>query len=572
MHRIGTERGSFYLERLPELGKSFETSLITGEDFIIPRGWEIMDGTRLPKFMYQLFSQLLRDDGSPRFEFHYSNSGNQILCGETMIPSEDLTCICRAVQYIRQVCMMWSKVETFTDAEDESPIPSDKVICAKNQKALDAFIQRATKKLSLDWDDDLRSVMNEARRLLRCVFTTDCQENDELMDFVKNPWGRHGPGAVAGREVGPEKWSFNKWPGLPSKLFSWRDGMDCEVHAVERQDHARLCMVPKDYRGPRIICIEPKENQFGQQGLMDILYRLTHRCTLTKRSISFYETDESRRACYDYRYATIDLKDASDTINLVLARYLLPRWVFKLVTRYRSREIITPTGLIKSRCLATMGNATCFPLETLLFWSLSLGAMIVLRDSYPTRSRKHLNLEMRVFGDDIIVPLWSCDYVARVLEAAGLLVNTSKTCSFSLVRESCGEWVFAGKENKIARFHSLDVADHRSFMQWRDLYKDLGQAQLQLLALHDEIRSVVQDYINSVRKTFPKFFKRRWNPRYQRFEVYAPVFVQQGRLRELSDAAGLYAWHVHNDRTPYLKGARKRVYMRWQAIDALDSR
>jgi len=399
------------------------------------------------------------------------------------------------------------------------------------------------------------------------VFTTKSSELDELVDFIKNPWGRQGPGAVAGREVGCEKWSFEKWPGLPRQLFSWRDGMDCEIRPILRQPDARVCLVPKDFRGPRVICIEPKENQFAQQGLMDILYRLVSRCVLTNRSISFLDTETSRAACFDYRYATIDLKDASDTINLVLARLLLPRWVFKLVTRYRSRGVKTLDGqIVKTNCLATMGNATCFPLETLLFWAISLATMINLRDSYPIRMRKHLNLDIRVFGDDIIVPLWSCDAVARSLEAAGLIVNTAKTCQFSLVRESCGQWVFAGDAIKIVRFKSLDVSDYRSYIQWQDLLKDLLQEDKEnLSAMGIEMNEIIEEYVVRIRKTDKKAFRTRYNKNLQRLEIYAPVFVQQGRLRELVDAAGLYAWQVHNDRTPYLRGARKRVIMRWQS-------
>jgi hypothetical protein len=463
--------------------------------------------------------------------------------------------------------MMWSKVETYADVDDQA-LNETKALCAKSQKALDSFVQRVSRAQEF-LDPAFFEIANEARRLLRCVFTTKCSELDELVDFVKNPWGRQGPGAVAGGEVGSEKWSFEKWPGLPRQLFSWREGMDCEVRPVLRQPDARVCLVPKDFRGPRVICIEPKENQFAQQGLMDILYRLVSRCALTNRSISFLDTETSRAACFDYRYATIDLKDASDTINLVLARLLLPRWVFKLVTRYRSRGVKVPDGrLVKTNCLATMGNATCFPLETLLFWAISLATMIKLRDSYPIRMRKNLNLDIRVFGDDIIVPLWSCDMVARSLEAAGLVVNASKTCQFSLVRESCGQWVFAGEAIKIVRFKSLDVSDYRSYIQWRDLLMDLlHEDKENLSAMGIEVLEMLQGFVADTQKTCKRAFKVRYNRDEQRFQVFAPVFVQQGRLRKLEDAAGLYAWHVHNDRTPFLRGARKRVNMRWQSID-----
>lgn len=570
--RIEKEGYSFFLETLPKLGKAFETSLITSQDFIIPDGWKLMHGTRLPKFLYALFSQVIGDNGAPLYDFcDFERSSGRLKIDREKLPVLDEFKAVRAVRYLRQCLMAWSKVEVFTDVdENDTDRFQDFAQTAKNRKAIEDFAERMSGIWDLENKSEIHDYLVEARRLLRCVFTTQCPELDELIAYIKRPWGRQGPGAVAGREVGAEKWSFNQWPGLPTSLFNWNGCNGITTQKLPTQPYARLCLVPKDFRGPRVICIEPKENQFAQQGLMDILYRLVQRCALTRRSINFLDTERSRSACYDYRYATIDLKDASDTINLVLARTLLPRWVFKLVTRYRSRGIITPTGVVKSRCLATMGNATCFPLETLIFWALSLGTMIVLRDSLPERQSRYLNLDMRVFGDDIIVPLWACDGVARTLELAGMVVNTQKTCCFSPVRESCGEWVFMNHCVRIARFKTLDVTDYRSFIQWLDLMKDLEQdgTNESMPALYEGLRDRVVAYIESVQKTYPRFWARRYNKRLQRLERLCPTFVQVGRIRELDGYAGLYAWQVHNDRTPFLRGVRKRTILRWRAEDS----
>lgn len=541
---------SFYLERLPLLGKAFETSLITLEPLKTPSGFKFIKGTRLPKFLGQLFSQLFHNDGTPIYSLTNQSQWNPI-------PIE-------ACRYIRQVCLMWSKVETFTDVEDLEPLQNTQTkMTAKTVAALESFIERCGTKISFGpfdrvHQDTWNASIIEARRLLRCVFSAPIPTLDELKDFVMKPWGRQGPGAVAGREVGSEKWSFNTWPGLPKELFLWRDGFGIDSASIAVQPDARLCCVPKDFRGPRVICIEPKENQFAQQGIMDILYRHVHACNLTKRSISFLDTDISRNMCYNTALATIDMKDASDMISLNLARLLFPRWVFKLVTRYRSRHVMVRelNKRVRTQCLATMGNATCFPLETLVFWAIALGTMITIRDSYHPRQQKHLNLDVRVFGDDIIVPLWAADAVACTLEASGLVVNKSKTCTFTPVRESCGEWTFMKKPVRIFKFRTTDVTNLRAFFQWRDQLKDLGQSGM--TALENEISEVLCDFFP------PSEMKTRFNKKLQRMEVYAPRTVQLGRLTELVDAAGLYAWHVHNDRTPILNGARKRVKMGWQ--------
>lgn len=544
---------SFYLERLPLLGKAFETSLITLEPLKVPCGFKFISGTRLPKFLGQLFSQLFHNDGTPIYSLSNESQWN-------FLPVE-------ACRYIRQVTLMWSKVETFTDVDDLEPMQDTRTkLTGKTVKALEGFIDRCGSKMMFGpfdkvhpqtWNDSIR----EARRLLRCVFSAPIPTLDELQSFVTKPWGRQGPGAVAGREVGSEKWSFQKWPGLPADLFLWRDGFGMDAVSIKEQPDARLCCVPKDFRGPRVICIEPKENQFAQQGIMDILYRHVHACNLTKRSISFLDTDISRSLCYNTALATIDMKDASDMISLNLAKLLFPRWVFKLVTRYRSRHVMVRelNRRVRTQCLATMGNATCFPLETLVFWAIALGTMITIRDSYPKRQQAHLNLDLRVFGDDIIVPLWAADAVACTLEASGLIVNKSKTCTFTPVRESCGEWTFMKKPVRIFKFRTTDVTNLRAYFQWRDQLKDLGRSGM--TSLENEISEVLVDFLP------PSSLKTRFNKRLQRMEIYAPRYVQLGRLTELVDAAGLYAWHVHNDRTPILNGARKRVKMGWQPIE-----
>jgi len=551
MKRFASEGSGVYLEKLPLLGKGLETSLITGDALIVPPGWQLRKGTRLPKFLYELFSQLYDNEGHLTFDFYHFSKDPRVVTHKVF----------SACLFLRQVTMMWSKVELFSDVG--SPKTGTKV-CAKSIKAIDEFVKRITDEVEIDYSISLhRDSIGEARRLLRWVFSQDLSKVVDLKDFVSKPWGRQGPGAVAGGERGKEKWSFQKWPGLPKYLFTWREGFDMDVEPITSQPPARLRTVPKDFRGPRVICMEPKENQFAQQGLMAILYGLSRESSLLRKSISFFDTAESRRLCFDYRYATIDMKDASDLISLRLARVLLPRWVFKLVTRYRSRTVSLPDQrVIKSRCLTTMGNATCFPLETFVFWAIALGTLLSVRDSYPERQRKHLNLDVRVFGDDIIVPLWGCDAVVQVLTACKMLVNTGKTCALSLVRESCGEWVFAGRSARIFKFRSTSVTSHRNFLQWRDQLNDLESVELP--ALKEEISDMLKAYVTNAKLANPRAFRLRYNGALQRMEIFAPVVVQTGSISELVDAAGLYAWHVHNDRTPFLRGARKRVHMRWQ--------
>lgn len=547
LSRIEREGMSFCLDTLPLLGRAFEVSLITLEPLKVPDGWKLQRGARLPKFLGELFSQLFRPTGEPLYTILHKEKYNDLAV--------------HACRFIRQVCMMWSKSSlTGTLSETGAVLP-----CRKTEKALRGFIQRCSRTVVIRNDDPQnKSYLNEARRLIGVVLRDDgTPDYLALRDFERNPWGRHGPGAVAGRECGKEKWNFHIWPGLPSNLFDWftgKCGSSRGIVTLSQQPDARVCAVPKDFRGPRVICIEPKENQFAQQGLMDLLYRRISSHPLTRSTIDFLDTKESQQLCYNSQFATIDLKDASDMVSLQLGRLLLPRWFFSLVTRYRSRHVLVRNDdckinmRVKTTCLATMGNATCFPLETMIFWALALGVMITVRDSFPKSKWGLLPLKLRVFGDDIIVPLWAADAVCCALESCGLSVNTSKTCTFTPVRESCGEWVFMGKPVRIFRFRTTEIASHSDWLHWRDHLQDLMQTEMP--ALQSEAGDMVSEFFH------PKKF--RWNKHLQRIECLAPQFIQLGRRTELLDYAGLYAWHVRNDRIPFLKGTRKSVKMRWQ--------
>lgn len=530
--RLHAEKDTFVLSTLPLLGKAVELSLITCEPLRVPCGWKLRKDSRLPVFLYDLFRIIFREDGSLLWSI------------EDQIDEK----VHSAVYLLRQFCLIFSKVEM-----PETP--------EQHQKAILGFKVRSTRHYEPDFTDpEFRDVIRIGREIMRRVFSGDSPELNALRRFRKEPWGKHGPGAVAMFECGSQKWDHFMWPGLSSKLFTWSalaslPGGD----TLGTQPCARIVTVPKDFRGPRVICVEPKENQFAQQGLMICLYRLLERHPLTRSSICFSSTLASERLCYDKTMSTIDLKDASDTISLRIARLLLPHWVYALVTRYRTRCVTCDGDTWRTTCLASMGNATCFPLETLIFWVISRASMYSVRMSFPPRVRNHLPTTLRVFGDDIIVPTWAFDYVCRMLEASGLVINPEKSCHLSLVKESCGEWVFAGRSSRIVKCKTMSVEGPRSWIQWNE-YRRLFASHMP--ATSESIR-LIQLQI------FPETaFRKRWNKGLQIEETRVPVLIKEGTRLEVMGYVGLYAWHVHNDLIPFSKGTRLGVKWRWvRSID-----
>jgi hypothetical protein len=510
--RFNAEGDPFLLISLPKLGKEIERALIREEQFNAPPGWRLKKGTRLPLFLNHLFLKVFLEDGSCRLD------------GDP-----------RAVLYLRQITMIFSKVCGCVD----------QVVV---QKAIEEFRLRTTRHV------DIFSMPEVvlAREILRHLFDLRTPECDELRRFQKKPWGRHGNGAVADFSNQWMKWQLFAWPGMPKEAFSIHQGLDLESGVLPTQPNARVVAVPKDFRGPRIICIEPKENQFVQQGLMDILYRLLHNHPLTRRSIDFRDVTPSGRLCYNSDVATIDLKDASDMLSISLARCLLPSWVFSLVARYRTRTVRFGNLTWHPNCFATMGNACCFPIETLVFWVLTQATCVLERKRGIISAVKNI----RVFGDDIILPRKAAPRVIEVLEGCGLRVNRDKTCLKTLVKESCGTWCYRNTNLEIIKVKSTNVTDARSWVQYLDY--SIQAAKLGLPNLAETMRELCQKWLPVI--------PIRFNRKLQRKEFRRPMFASIGRSQELPGEAGLYAYFVRNDTAPRFHGTVK-VKRKWVSED-----
>jgi len=139
-------------------------------------------------------------------------------------------------------------------------------------------------------------------------------------------------------------------------------------------------------------------------------------------------------------WATLDLKEASDRVSLALVLNLFPKWFEPWLRALRSVRIKLPTGkIIPTLKFAPMGSAICFPIETIVFWSLSR-AVCALHG----RSNRLPRSTASVFGDDIIVPNEMYGPVCEMLESCGLVVNRVKSYHTGRFRESCGYDAYDG--------------------------------------------------------------------------------------------------------------------------------
>jgi hypothetical protein len=213
---------------------------------------------------------------------------------------------------------------------------------------------------------------------------------------------------------------------------------------------SRFKYIFKKLGKPRGICIEENEAQFFQQCLRRFLYWFIESHPRTKGRVNF--TDQSINqwlalsSSLDRMYATIDMSEASDRVDreLTLIIFLLTN-LFDKLEAVSTKMIQLPVGLgqtpiLKANKFAPMGSGVCFPIMSIVHWSLIVG--IIACSSLPNASL--LCKEVFVYGDDIIVPKQCAELVYKYLPKFGMKINVEKSYVNSYFRESCGCHAYKG--------------------------------------------------------------------------------------------------------------------------------
>jgi hypothetical protein len=273
---------------------------------------------------------------------------------------------------------------------------------------------------------------------------------------------RHGPGAVAGGEVGLEKWeTINFIPSLHrvypryDTYLGVRSGgrispsMCGEILSVVKRSKqseaiSRLLFVPKDSRGPRTISCEPKELMFIQQGVSRNLMRLFN--THSHGRINFVDQSINGRLALTSsktgEFATIDLQDASDRVATRLIDLIFPEGSIRYLHALRSHSTLLPDGTLYEghHKYAPMGSALCFPIESACFWVLA-----VLAGVKSGMTCAEAKASTYVYGDDIIIRPHVFTQLCELFFRFGLKVNTEKSYVEGPFRESCGVDAWKGE-------------------------------------------------------------------------------------------------------------------------------
>lgn len=463
VRRTTAEGIGFVTNSLPSLGKALDSALSSDALFECPTGFKCRRDSRLPVFLGSLFEQVFDEFGIQRSDASES-----------------------AVSCLRQILYLFYKLELpSSQSQIDETIQRFKQNEAELQHQVGPDLVSAQEALA-EWkvnpflpvllvpsQIDL-SILALARRLVCAVLAYSDPKDEKFRP-------KHGPGAVATGEKDEEKMIFKRYfPRLaeefPYEIYFFYnlthlcDELHCYLSLDESQEPtAKVVLVPKDSRGPRLISCEPLEIQWVQQMLMANMVQTIESHPVTSGYVNFTDQGVNRRLALrgstrdSNHLVTLDMKDASDRVHSHLVRILFPETWVKALMASRSTATRLPNGeVVQLEKFAPMGSATCFPTEALIFWALSTATVIdnilsehpiegawkgvtnVLKLSQllallrPGTMHADLERSVYVYGDDIILHRKDYPAVERTFNSVGLRLNKNKCCVGATFRESCG--------------------------------------------------------------------------------------------------------------------------------------
>jgi hypothetical protein len=363
-----------------------------------------------------------------------------------------------AIQALRQVTMAFGKIKLECSDERIQAALQAYIECERNVRAGD----RAR---SLDTILDYRRMAHLLWRSLNSRLDRRIY-NGELIPA-------HGPGATADRKKGNKKYVFNEYSTrldavfpygehcLPSWSLWWHTNhVDFREPGNERP--VRVIHVPKTLKTPRIIACEPSYMMFLHKGLLDLMQEEMRFDNNALNFVCFDSQEPNQLLAKEGSLygdlATLDLKEASDRVSNQLVKELFHYFPHSRegveAVRSRSADVSLNGQIVNVRLAkyASMGSGLTFPLEAMVFCTIvMLGIESALNRQLTQKDLTALYGKVRVYGDDIVVPVEYVSSVMSALERYGAIVNTRKSFWTGRFRESCGADFYAGRPVTVAR-------------------------------------------------------------------------------------------------------------------------
>lgn len=387
---------------------------------------------------------------------------------------------------------------------------------------------------------------------------------DKVVDVIATTLGpyrpeewkfKHGPGAVSDLSKGENKYAFANWTSDLDYVFPISDcGFHSHMEWVKQYERSgelkgvtpasRLIAVPKTFTKPRLIAAEPSEHMWCQQNVKHYMY---DRCagSWIARFVTFTDQKQNQRLALvgsrDGSLATVDLSAASDRVTCMCVENTFKRnpLLLDALRASRTRRCRIPNLSegdemeIEVKKYSTMGNATTFPVETLVFLAVAITASLWSDGHRDVTISKIRTLAGRVtvFGDDIIVPVKAFGALTLLLEVLDFKVNLAKTFAVGNFRESCGVDAFAGQNITPAYYKGIVSDEPESLVSRIEASNNFYQRLLVNAA--NQLASTLPGWLKPalvptdsgvfglksfVRPRVPLDRRSRWNEQLQRTE------------------------------------------------------
>jgi hypothetical protein len=474
IHELANHGLSVLTISLPALSKHFDKcldqSLYEPSELYLSR--RVSKAVQVPAFLRNLYLQVFDTEGKLRV------SPNPLAIAAIRQLYKGLT-------KVRLPCEQWrtfDEVKTFIDIEKELSPPTldwdgdflygdfhghDRVsphsVSFTDRTKEDAEFSM---QISLNFGESIHRISRATASTLQRVCDRVVSSLGDFHSEGDREFPKHGSGRVSNQRQEVSKYHFTDWPNkldrtFPYDLYARTDfGMagdrDRDRHAVlNREPSAKLIAVPKTMSGPRLIASEPNMHQWIQ-GL--VANQLTQRFKGTVLRYCLDISDQSHNqamalsSSQSGSHATVDLKSASDRLSCwTLERALRAnKTLLERIHASRTRTLTNRVAphlwdTISLKKAFTQGSAVTFPGQSLVYACFAIAAVIISRDwRVSDSSIRKAAQSVRIYGDDIIIPVDALVTLRDILVANQLKVNETKTFSKGMFRESCGFDAFDG--------------------------------------------------------------------------------------------------------------------------------
>lgn len=480
-----------------------------------------------------------------------------------------------AVQAVLQLTLMFSKMYL----ECSAP---------RVQAAFDQFIECEQDVRESDRGLSQR-LTSDFGRVSSLLFADVFTYADREIYYGKT-YPKHGPGSTAERLIGNEKFSDHTWTErlegiLPSgehllPNWSFYDQLESiDILDPGSEKPVRVISVPKTLKTPRIIGIEPVAMQFAQQSILPLILAGIRKDNYLHRILGFNDQTPNQRMALEGSLsgslATLDLSEASDRVSNQHVRNMLKHWTWlsQAVDASRSRKADVPGhGVIRLSKFASMGSALCFPFEAMVFTTLIfMGIEQDLGTPMTRKLIKEYSRRVRVYGDDIIVPVDHVPSVVSSLESFGTKVNTGKSFWTGKFRESCGKEYYGGHDVSIVKVRHMFPARRQDATEVISIVSLRNQMYF---AGNWKTARWLDGYIEKLVKHFPTVLPSSpvlgrhsflgYHPERMHETLHSPLvkgYTVSARLplNEVDDAEALLKFLLSKERSDYLSGQSEQT-------------